>query len=760
MRSDLLMVFALVVVASVRSSAREFRVQVEVKSPLPAGFVPVDPKLNLGKVVRDAGGIALDPNSMEVFDLSTGESVSFARTEDFAYGDEGRLEWVVKDARHLRYEIRFRDLPTRPALDPRAITPRIGTGDLLRYNAGQTRPIELNCPARLIDLTGDGKADLVGTWNYAYRPGEPWNGIVCFPRVGGSRDFEFGDRVRVRYVTDRVSKEFLHFSHTYMSADFADYSGDGLVDLIYCPSKDDQLHFYTNSGTRDEGGMPVFVASGKTPRQTTNWEHFRAVDLDTDGTIDITLGNLLLRGTGMAEGVPRFAPITSLNVGDARCFLDVDADGQLDAIVLKEVAGSGLSNYSVGWQKNQGGNPPAFSAARPLEEINSQSKHPVDVVAVHDGAHSGLLVTQQHWETMQLFTRDPSGRFKSVDVAKSRSAVLGLGDQAWPCFCDWDDDGDLDLLVGGGYGWPRIVVNDGTQDRPAYRAPQFLYSEGNPIRLTRNEILESDNWHDMGYSYPAFVDWDGDGLSDLVLANETNRIYWYRNIGTRSEPGFGGRQPVLCDGFPDSPESRKRSAALADNPKTPNAPYPQEEGQPFYWRTGPAFADFDDDGLLDIVTADGQTRRATLFTRYFDDKGSVRLRKKGTLKLVDGRPIDHSMIVGSRGWTESYRAVDWDGDGLQDLVYSLAGQPSSGSIQLFKNVGSKKEPLFQVPKPLRAFGEPINITAHGPHPWVGDLDGDGLPDLVACVEWSVYPFYAHNAIEMTERPKWEIQYPK
>ena len=52
----------------------------------------------------------------------------------------------------------------------------IGVGDLLRYNAGQPRPLALIYPARLVDLTGDGTLDLVGCWNYAYRPGWPWTG--------------------------------------------------------------------------------------------------------------------------------------------------------------------------------------------------------------------------------------------------------------------------------------------------------------------------------------------------------------------------------------------------------------------------------------------------------------------------------------------------------------------------------------------------------------------------------------------------------
>lgn len=49
-----------------------------------------------------------------------------------------------------------------------------------------------------------------------------------------------------------------------------------------------------------------------------------------------------------------------------------------------------------------------------------------------------------------------------------------------------------------------------------------------------------------------------------------------------------------------------------------------------------------------------------------------------------------------------------------------------------------------------------SLTAHGPHPWAGDFDGDGKPDLLTCLEWSVYPLYRHAAIEMTERPNYKL----
>jgi hypothetical protein len=164
---------------------------------------------------------------------------------------------------------------------------------------------------------------------------------------------------------------------------------------------------------------------------------------------------------------------------------------------------------------------------------------------------------------------------------------------------------------------------------------------------------------------------------------------------------------------------------------------------------------------MDLVTHDGHTRVATLFTQYRDKDDRLRLQKSAALKLEDGRLIDHKIVERRANWTESFRAVDWDDDGLHDLVYSVAGAHSGtlngGSIYLLRNVGTATDPLFSLPQAMHCFGEPIRITNHGPHPWVGDWDGDGKPDLIACVEWSVYPFYSHAALMMNERPKFEIK---
>ena len=735
-------------------------VRLTVTSDLTFPKVPMDPTIDFGALIRDAGlAGTLDPNSITVVDVESGETVPHALGEDFAYGDEGRVQWVIEDPSHKDHDIRFRTVHRRPPPQPAQHTPLIGVGDLLRYNAAVPRPVTAIYLTGLVDLTGDGRRDLVGCWNYAHRPGSLWDGVICYPRVGSQDEFEFGDMTRLRYVEAKGSTEFKHLSSIYMAADLADLNGNGLPDLIYCPRVGDQVRFFLNSGERDDGGMSIFVAAGSLPRRTREWNPVRAVDLNQDGAVDLVIGTTYLRNTN-----PRGWPIVpaepvQFNVGEGVCFLDVDGDGTLDAVCLVDGPAEEPRARRVAWQKNLGGDPPRFGPPQLLEDIDCWWC--CSLAAVNDGPRRGLLVLHDLWQRVSFYEQtgdDPARpRFKLFGDAVSRSAVMSLSDQAWPCVCDWNGDGDWDLLVGGGYGWPRIAINEGTSERPAFAEAQPILADGEPIRLLRDEILGGEHWHNMGYPYPAFVDWDGDGLPDLLLPNETNRIFWYKNVGTREQPRFGQRRQIICDGFPDSPEKRAESARLAADKSVPNCPYPFEERQPFFWRTGAGFADLNGDGLMDMVTHDGATRKLTLFVQYRDEGGELRLRKHGPLKLADGRAIDDALVGRSKHWTESFRCVDWDGDGLIDIIYSCAGtEAAKGSIYLFRNCGTPTQPVFEPPVTLCCFGEPIKVTAHGPHPAVADINGDGRPDILTCVEWSVYPFYSHAAIEMTSRPKYSL----
>jgi hypothetical protein len=734
-----------------------YRVTLTVTSTLPAGNVPMDPTIDFGKIIAGAKlpGV-LDPNSITVINKTTSQLVRFARTEDFAYGDRGRLEWVIADPTHRTFEIRFRTVGKRPLLQPQGYVPPVGVGDLLRFNAAEPRPITLFYAAALADLSGDGRGDLVGCWNYAYRPGDPWSGLVCYPRLASDIP-EFGDLVRPHYVkTPDGTKLHTFGGGVYVSCALADFDKDGKVDVVYTGSG--KATFYLNTGRRDPAGMPIFAPS--VSANVSKWNACRAIDLDGDGNLDLVVDGRYTRNQNPAGWPFKPGKEVALDAGNQPCFLDLDRDGRPDAVTLVDVPGEGLSNFRVAWRRNLGGAVPSFAPAEILTDIDSQLRRPRGLAAVRDGAQRGVLVHHDDYEAISFYELVSKGggkpRFERRYQARSRSAVMSLSDQAWPCICDWDGDGDLDLLVGGGYGWPRIVINDGTSARPAFAEPELILSEGKPIRLTRDEILGGEHPHDMGYSYPVYTDWDGDGLPDLMLPNETNRIFWYRNVGTPGKPAFGPRRQVLCEGYPDSPALRAQSARRASDKNSNNGCYPYEKERPFMWRTGAAFADWDGDGLMDFITHDGHTRKATLFAQYRDEEGTLRLRKAHAAELADGRLIDDRIVNRPKHWTESFRATDWNSDGLIDLVYGLSGQPSAGSIQLLRNVGTKAKPVFAPPVPMKIFGKQVDLTAHGPHPWVGDLDGDGKPDVLACVEWSVYPFIGHNAIEMTTRPEFTL----
>ena len=596
--APLALLFCLVLILATSVTAEEpRRITLTVTSDLPSGNVPFDPTIDFAKIIADAKlpGV-LDPNSIEIINKVTGEAVPFGRSEDFAYGDKGRLEWVIRDPGHKAFEIRFKTAAKRPALIPQAYVPAVGVGDLLRYNAGEPRPIAMPFSGRLIDLTGDGKPDFVGCWNYAYRPGAPWDRIICYPGVGDPKSLEFGDLVGVRYVDEADSTDFKVCSKTYMTADFADLNGDGAVDYVYCPRGGSTLEFFLNSGGRDAGGMPVFVASGSIPRHTADWDPCRVVDLNGDGLLDFVVGTTWIKNTSkdvkqwpieVAEGV-------TLDVGNQACFYDVDGDGRLDSVCLEDSPGKpeGLSNYRVCWRRNTSESSDAVPRfAKPLPLAGIDAAYPRYVTPAEVGGRRGLLVTHNHYQDTTFFAqeneKDAPPRFATAGKVQSPSAVMSLSDQAWPCICDWDGDGDIDLLVGGGYGWPRIVINDGTKERPAFREAQTILSEGKPIRITRDDVLSPpEHWHDMGYSYPAYVDWDDDGLPDLLLPNETNRIFWYKNVGTRKAPKFGPRRQIICDGYEDSPELRALSAKRAAAEDSNNGCYPYEKERPFFWRTG------------------------------------------------------------------------------------------------------------------------------------------------------------------------------
>lgn len=322
---------------------------------------------------------------------------------------------------------------------------------------------------------------------------------------------------------------------------------------------------------------------------------------------------------------------------------------------------------------------------------------------------------------------------------------------------DWNGDGLIDLVVGENYGHVLWWPNQGSRNKPRFPYARFVFgADGLPL--------------DAGQaSAPKVVDWDGDGVRDLLVGTHWNRVAFYRNEGTNRDRRLVyrgcielGAQPFQ---LPVQPLERGNSKVFkrdyypvletvdwdddgdldllaggyitgriffyentgrdADGlPKLTLVGPVQADGKPLnvkYWCAAPCIADFDDDGDLDLISGRFPMYEQTAskaendFLKYYENVG---LPGKPDLRL---RPFPCEGEF-PPPYLSTPRAHDWDDDGDLDLVVS-----AQSNIYLFKNKGNRKKPKFQ------AHATPL------PAPWGSsnlqvdrflDFNGDGRVDLV------------------------------
>jgi hypothetical protein len=309
-----------------------------------------------------------------------------------------------------------------------------------------------------------------------------------------------------------------------------------------------------------------------------------------------------------------------------------------------------------------------------------------------------------------LYRNDGEDRFTDVTAA----AGIGGGD-AWStsaAFLDADHDGRLDLFVArymrwrfGANPWCSAAYNpfpERSQTGPrAYCHPDLF--EGASALLYRNEGdgRFRDVSAEAGVANPegkslgvAMADYDGDGLTDLFVANDAIRQYLYRNRG-------GGRFE----------ERALRAFAAFD-----------EDGRAFSGM-GVDFADYDNDGRPDVVVTDLANQSYALFRNAGDGTFSYETRPSnlGRITLL------------SSGW--GVRFLDYDLDGWKDL-FVAQGHVLDTIERTSPHLRYREAPLLA--RNERGRFRDASAEAGGPFRArfvargvaVGDLDDDGDEDVV------------------------------
>jgi hypothetical protein len=272
---------------------------------------------------------------------------------------------------------------------------------------------------------------------------------------------------------------------------------------------------------------------------------------------------------------------------------------------------------------------------------------------------------------------------------------------------DWDGDGLADLIVAAGTGNLLLFRNRGGRHAARFVSAEYLTDASGAIL------------HIAAMMSPEAVDWDGDGQRDLLVGIPGGRLIWYRNTGTNTNRKLAAMGPVKAGGAPIV---------------TPNQPNPEA---PFYktdYAPSVNAVDWDGDGDIDLLLGGYITGRIYFFENTGrGPDGLPLLTARGALE-ADGKPIDTSW-----GAHPCAVDLDGDGD-LDLLTGAYGKKLGGASAEapflyFFENVGDRRHPRLTRREPLYEGAPPREVLAHArPLDW----NGDGLIDLVIGVSGKVF----------------------
>lgn len=311
-------------------------------------------------------------------------------------------------------------------------------------------------------------------------------------------------------------------------------------------------------------------------------------------------------------------------------------------------------------------------------------------------------------------------------AVKQEEPLLHGGSLVVPSLADWDGDGLIDMLSGNSAGKILFFKNTGSNQNPAYQDPVALKAGGEEIQIQPGyrEDIQGPHEARWGYVCPVVYDWNGDGLPDILTGDSRGKFVVFINVGTKTKPELAVEKPLFVKGL-------------------------NVHGG---WRSVPGVAKMAGKDAYVILDRDNQ------FHLYYKID-AYNVRDAGKLKLTDGTYINGHRRKGGQFGRAKTQIVDWDGDGVKDLLIGtgrgasipnpINGLPyyrkkkNEGAAVLFlKNAGTDENPIFEFPKMMKFKGKDILLGAHECAPTTAYIGGDGKSlNLVVGTEYGTFIFY-------------------
>lgn len=296
---------------------------------------------------------------------------------------------------------------------------------------------------------------------------------------------------------------------TGFSSIFSDFDNDGYLDLYVV--KDGKNLLYRNTGNEQFTDITDESKAGDTGKG--NKALF--VDLDHDGDLDLLVlndgFNKVYRNNSdgtftLSEDSMGISGGESNSIDAA--FADFDVDGDTDIIIANKDG-----NHLI-FSNNRQGNFADRTGTSGL--VNNGNTGSLAVGDYNNDGFMDVFLTAMHGGTYQLLRNNGDGTFQSDPQSETFNQILGNTNGMDASFLDFDNDGFLDLLVGG---------NSSTSGGKGV----FLFHNDSTGQFENVSQMLPDNL--SSGSRIVVEDYDMDGDLDIFITDSDGRLKLLQNDG-------------------------------------------------------------------------------------------------------------------------------------------------------------------------------------------------------------------------------------